>query len=69
MARYRAGSDVLDGGAADEDLGELPEALAVARGANGLLKVHVHPRVDGNEVAVECLAVAELNELRSEASE
>ena len=50
--------------APNDELGQLPEAVAVARGADHIAEADVHPVVAADKVAVVRLAVLELDEHR-----
>lgn len=55
-------AQVFDRVAADVARRDLPETIAVSARADHFLQVHVHERVDADEVAVVGLTVLQLHE-------
>ena len=63
IARLFRYPQVLDVVAPNDEFGQLPEAVAVTRGADHIAEADVHPVVAADEVAVVRLAILELHEL------
>ena len=64
IARLFRYPQVLDVVAPNDELGQLPEAVAVTRGADHVAEADVHPVVAADKVAVVGLAILELDEHR-----
>ena len=64
IARLFRYPQVLDVVAPNDEFGQLPEAVAVARGADHVAEADVHPIVAADKVAVVGLAILELDEHR-----
>ena len=64
IARLFRYPQVLDVVAPNDEFGQLPEAVAVTRGADHIAEADVHPVVAADKVAVVGLAILELDEHR-----
>ena len=64
IARLFRYPQVLDVVAPNDEFGQLPEAVAVTRGADHVAEADVHPVVAADKVAVVGLAILELDEHR-----
>ena len=64
IARLFRYPQVLDVIAPNDEFGQLPEAVAVTRGADHIAEADVHPVVAADKVAVVGLAILELDEHR-----
>ena len=64
IARLFRYPQVLDVIAPNDEFGQLPEAVAVTRGADHVAEADIHPVVAADKVAVVGLAILELDEHR-----